>query len=256
VDIEDVRAKAGQGTARARFMYVLPNFQNPTGRTMSEARRAALSEMRGARDRPAAAGRQPLWRPVVRHRTAAAGPDRAQPRRRHLHGLVLERCWHRACAWVSWWHRKAVYPKLLQAKQAADLHTPGFNQRIVSEVMKDGFHGPACAHHPRAVQGSSATRCSKPWTRELPARPSQSDDERVVWNKPSRRHVPVGAPARRCMNAVDLLPRAVEHGVAFVPGRTRSMPTTAITRTLRLSFVTPSAEEIRTRRGRSGAGHP
>ena len=25
----------------ARFLYVLPNFQNPTGRTMSEARRAA-----------------------------------------------------------------------------------------------------------------------------------------------------------------------------------------------------------------------
>ncbi|MGA8515266.1 MAG: PLP-dependent aminotransferase family protein, partial [Burkholderiaceae bacterium] len=27
----------------ARFLYVLPNFQNPTGNTMSEARRAALS---------------------------------------------------------------------------------------------------------------------------------------------------------------------------------------------------------------------
>ena len=33
----------------------------------------------------------------------------------------------------------ALYPKLLQAKQAADLHTPGFNQRMVAEVMKDGF---------------------------------------------------------------------------------------------------------------------
>jgi len=28
---------------------------------------------------------------------------------------------------------------LLQAKQAADLHTPSFNQRMVSEVMKEGF---------------------------------------------------------------------------------------------------------------------
>ena len=34
---------------------------------------------------------------------------------------------------------KSVYNKLLQAKQAADLHTPGFNQRVVSEVIKDGF---------------------------------------------------------------------------------------------------------------------
>jgi 2-aminoadipate transaminase len=36
-------AKTGAGADRARFLYVLPNFQNPTGRTMSEARRAALS---------------------------------------------------------------------------------------------------------------------------------------------------------------------------------------------------------------------
>src|SRR5205085_5245912 len=28
-------------TKDARFVYLLPNFQNPTGRTMSEARRAA-----------------------------------------------------------------------------------------------------------------------------------------------------------------------------------------------------------------------
>jgi 2-aminoadipate transaminase len=33
----------------------------------------------------------------------------------------------------------ALYPKLLQAKQAADLHTPSFNQRVVAEVLKDGF---------------------------------------------------------------------------------------------------------------------
>src|SRR6185503_1963927 len=29
--------------------------------------------------------------------------------------------------------------KLLQAKQAADLHTPGFNQRLVHEVIREGF---------------------------------------------------------------------------------------------------------------------
>ena len=40
VDMADLAAKA-EG---ARFFYVLPNFQNPTGRTMPEARRAALSQ--------------------------------------------------------------------------------------------------------------------------------------------------------------------------------------------------------------------
>jgi 2-aminoadipate transaminase len=39
----DVDALA-DAAADARFLYVLPNFQNPTGRTMSEARRRALSQ--------------------------------------------------------------------------------------------------------------------------------------------------------------------------------------------------------------------
>ena len=43
VVIADLPSKVGTGANKARFLYVLPNFQNPTGRTMSEARRAALS---------------------------------------------------------------------------------------------------------------------------------------------------------------------------------------------------------------------
>ena len=34
-----------------------------------------------------------------------------------------------------------MFPKLLQAKQAADLHSPSFNQRMICEVMQDGFLG-------------------------------------------------------------------------------------------------------------------
>ena len=41
VNIADLRSKA----AGARFLYVLPNFQNPTGNSMDEARRAALSQV-------------------------------------------------------------------------------------------------------------------------------------------------------------------------------------------------------------------
>src|SRR5256885_16704858 len=40
--VEDFAAKAGTGADKARLAYVLPNFQNPTGRTMAEARRQAL----------------------------------------------------------------------------------------------------------------------------------------------------------------------------------------------------------------------
>jgi 2-aminoadipate transaminase len=45
------------------------------------------------------------------------------------------------------------------------------------------------------------------------------------------------------MNAVDLLPFAVDHGVAFVPGAP-FYAGESDERSMRLSFVTPSVEEI------------
>ena len=45
------------------------------------------------------------------------------------------------------------------------------------------------------------------------------------------------------MSAVDLLPIAVDHGVAFVPGAP-FYADHGDPRTMRLSFVTPSVEEI------------
>eukprot|EP01034_Spumella_vulgaris_P025813 gene25813-32308_t len=48
VDPDDLRAKVGTGADKARFVYLLPNFQNPTGRTMTEARRAERHAQRAA----------------------------------------------------------------------------------------------------------------------------------------------------------------------------------------------------------------
>jgi 2-aminoadipate transaminase len=51
------------------------------------------------------------------------------------------------------------------------------------------------------------------------------------------------------MNAIELLPEAVERGVAFVPGAAfyaDETPDAQALRTLRLSFVTASREQIDT----------
>ena len=79
---------AGGAPRGARFLYLLPNFQNPSGRCIGEARRAALVRRRRG-DRPAAGRGQPVRRPLVRR--AAAGAARvALGRRRDLPRLVLE----------------------------------------------------------------------------------------------------------------------------------------------------------------------
>jgi 2-aminoadipate transaminase len=131
---------------------------------------------------------------------------------------------------------KNLYPKLLQAKQAADLHSPGFNQRMAAEVMKDGFldrHVPTI----RALYKSQRDAMLTALQREMKGLD-------VQWNTPAGGMF-LWARLPQGMNAIDLLPKAVDKGVAFVPGAPfyAGQPDT---RCLRLSFVTASVEQIDT----------
>ncbi|WP_296445652.1 PLP-dependent aminotransferase family protein [Rhodoferax sp. UBA5149] len=231
IDIADLQAKA-QG---ARFLYALPNFQNPTGRTMSEARRAALS---------AAAAR--LGLPLIEDNPYGdLWFDRAPPApltARNPDGCIYLGSFSKVLApglrlgFVV--APKAVYPKLLQAKQAADLHSPGFNQRLIAEVMKNGFlerHVPTI----RALYKSQRDAMLEALAREMPA---GEPDATLTWNTPAGGMF-LWARLPRGMNAVDLLPFAVEQGVAFVPGAP-FYADHGDPRTLRLSFVTPSVDDI------------
>jgi 2-aminoadipate transaminase len=137
---------------------------------------------------------------------------------------------------------KALYPKILQAKQAADLHTPSFNQRVASEVMQGDFLG---KHVPmiRKLYKSQRDAMLVALAREMPTTPG-NPDKSVTWNSPEGgmflwARLPAG------MNAVELLPKAVEKNVAFVPG-SPFYADNADPRSLRLSFVTATVEQINT----------
>ena len=231
VDIADLAAKVGTGAGKARFLYVLPNFQNPTGRTMTEARRAALVAKAAELGLPLIEDNPygDLW-----FDNAPALPLTA----RNPEGCIYLGSFSKVLApglrlgfIVA---PKAMYPKLLQAKQAADLHSPGFNQRLVAEVMKDGFldrHVPTI----RAQYKTQRDAMLQAMAQDMPAG--------VSWNTPDGGMF-LWARLPEGMNAVDLLPHAVDKGVAFVPGAA-FYADHADPRTMRLSFVTPSVEEIR-----------
>lgn len=227
--VDDLASKAKD----ARFIYLLPNFQNPTGRTMTEARRAAVSEAAAAAGLPIVEDNPygDLWF------------DQAPP-------LPLTARNPEGCIYLGSFSKilapglrlgflvapKAIYPKLLQAKQAVDLHTPIFTQRMVAAVMQDNFldrHVPTI----RALYKRQRDAMVAALRREM-----QDLDVKFT--------VPVGGmflwlrmPAG--IDSVALLARAVERNVAFVPGAPfyagESDP-----RTLRLSFVTASVDEIAT----------
>jgi 2-aminoadipate transaminase len=227
VDLADLANKA----SKARFLYLLPNFQNPTGRTMTEARRALLS--RRAME---------LGLPIVEDNPYGDlwfdAPPPLPMSARHPEGCVYLGSFSKVLApglrlgFIVAPH--SLYPKLLQAKQAADLHTPGFNQRMVSEVIQGGFldrHVPTI----RAVYKTQRDAMLAALSREMAGLD-------VTWNAPDGgmflwARLPEGT------SAIDLLARAVDKGVAFVPGAAfyAERPDA---RTIRLSFVTATADQI------------
>lgn len=231
--IDDFVAQAGSGADKARLAYVLPNFQNPTGRTMSEARRAALVAKAAELNIPLIEDNPygDLWFEEEPPLPLAA---------RNPEGVIYMGSFSKVLApGLRLGYLVApldVYPKFLQAKQAADLHTPGFNQRVVAEVIKDGFldrHVPTIRTLYKAQRDTMLTALAR-----------EMEGLDVKWTRPvGGMFLWVTLPEG--MVAQTLLAAAVERHVAFVPGAP-FYADHADPRTLRLSYVTASSDEINT----------
>jgi len=213
-----------------RFAYLLPNFQNPTGRVIPRERRAALVQA-------ARSARVPL---VEDNPYGDLWFDEPPP-------PALSSLWPEGSIYLGSFSKvltpgfrlgylvapAELAPKLLQAKQAADLHTPGFNQRVVYEVVRDGF-----------------------LDRHVPTIRARYRAQRDAMDAALRRHMPAGTtwqtprggmffwlrlPAG--LDAMQLLDSAVTAGVAYVPGAP-FYAHAPDARALRLSFVTLTPADI------------
>ncbi|MDP1650234.1 MAG: PLP-dependent aminotransferase family protein [Rubrivivax sp.] len=231
-DAEGPLPQALDAARGARFLYLLPNYQNPTGRCMSAARRLALVARARQLGLPIVEDNPygELWfdAPPPPPLSAVAGDGAVYlgsfskvlaPGLRLGYVVAPER----------------LYPKLLQAKQAADLHTAGFNQRVVYEVIRNGFlrqHVPTIRARYRAQRDAMRAALEQ----HLPPG--------CHWQAPvGGMFFWVELPAH--IDATALLPRAVEAGVAYVPGST-FYPHGGHANTLRLSFVTVPPGTIHT----------
>ena len=214
----------------ARFLYLLPNFQNPGGRCMGAARRDAIATAALAQGLPVVEDNPygELWYDAPPPQPVCA---RLPESTIYLGSLSKILAPGLRLGYVV--APPEIFPKLLQAKQAADLHTPGFNQRIAFEVLQAGL-----------------------LERHLPAVRARYQAQRDAMQRALERHLPPGCHWVRPtggmffwlelpggIDATALLPRAVEAGVAYVPGAAfyATAPRAA---TLRLSFVTVSPERI------------
>jgi 2-aminoadipate transaminase len=128
-------------------MYVLPNFQNPAGVTLSEGRRHQLILLADKYGIPIVED-DPYGQ--LRYEGDHIAPlvvlDRENLRRDNgftLGNVVYLSTFSKTLApgirlaWIV--APEDVISKLVQLKQAADLHTSTFNQYVAYEVARDGF---------------------------------------------------------------------------------------------------------------------
>jgi 2-aminoadipate transaminase len=213
-----------------RLLYCIANFQNPTGRRMPIERRRECVEL-------ALAAALPIIEDDPYGALAYAGD-------------TLPSLWSLApdnTAYLGSFSKvlapglrvgymiapAELYPKLVQAKQAVDLHTSSLAQRVVFEAVKDGFLD---QHIPR-IRGLYAEQCRvmvEALRRELPpwVRWEAPQGGMFIWLQ-----LPEGN------DATALLGHALSQNLAFVPGAT-FFAERPQAHTLRLSFATPPPEKI------------
>ncbi|MBV2366711.1 PLP-dependent aminotransferase family protein [Streptomonospora nanhaiensis] len=226
---------------RPKLLYLVPTFQNPTGRTLPHERRAAIA---------AVAARHGLWivedDPYSELRYAGAplpslaAYDGAADRTVVLGSMSKVMSPGMRLGWVR--APEPLRPSLAVAKQAADLHTSTIDQAAAAVYLAEADF-PAhidrlcAAYRPRRDAMLAGLPDALPpgstWTRP--------QGGMFVWVR-----LPEGADAQSHLRA------ALDNGVAFVPGAPfyAERPDPA---TLRLSFTTHTPEEIGKGLARLGA---
>jgi len=225
-----------------KFMYILPNFQNPGGVTLSRSRRdelVALSDKYGipiVEDDPYGQLRyegehQPPL--VVLDRINAAQDDAYQ-----MGNVIYLSTFSKVLApglrlgWIV--APPEVIARLSQIKQSTDLHTSSFAQMVAFEVAREGF----IDEHVKLIR-----RVYKERRDTMLQALDDFFPPDVSWTRPQGGlflwvTMPAGVNSRR------LLDLALRQNVAFVPGEA-FFPSGDTGSHMRLNFSNAQPEQIR-----------
>jgi 2-aminoadipate transaminase len=234
-DLDRVIARERGAGKRVRFLYVVPNFQNPTGLLLSREKRTRLLEAAGRHDilliEDDPYGE--LYFPDVADAsdTRPIKADDRDDRVIYLSSFSKTLAPGYRVAWIA--APAELAAKLEVAKQAADICTGALDQRVIWQSIERGVlaaQGPRLrAHyaHKRAVMERALREHLAP---------------ALTWPEP-RGGFFVWVTAPRQIDAEMLLARAMRHHVIFVVGSAFFVDGGG-TNTLRLSFSAPTPDRI------------
>ena len=228
VDVAELAASMAQH--QSKFFYGIPNFQNPTGLTYSLAKRQALAEFLISsgnvmiEDDPYGELRfiGHMLPPVFHYAP---------------HNTVLMGSFSKICApglrigWVV--ATPEILDKLTIAKQAADLHSSYFAQRVLCQYLQDND----IDQHIQRIRDAylqQRTAMVMALREYMPpeVRFTEPEGGMFLWLT-----LPESCPA------MALFPRAVQHKVAFVPGEPFSTDEQTSYQ-IRMSYCTVDSDTI------------
>jgi 2-aminoadipate transaminase len=221
--------------AGPKFLYVLPNFQNPSGVTLSRARRRRLVELANhygvpmVEDDPYGQLRYegehlpPLVELDARYHDCANGEHEFTGDVLYLSTLSKTLAPGLRVGWIV--APEAVIQRLVQMKQGADLHTSTFCQMVAYEVARQGFLD-RHVRDIRQVYGERRNAMLEALDRRFP--------KEVTWTRPQG-GLFLWVTLPPALDSGRLFEAALREKVAFVPGAS-FFPRGGGERTLRLNF--------------------
>lgn len=213
-----------------KLLYVIPTFQNPSGRTLAAGRRKVIAELAAqygfivAEDDP--------YRDL-RYTGQALAPIKSYDTTGHVVYMgSFSKLISPGLRVGYLLAQKDLLRKCTIGKQGTDLHTPNLNQAIVDQFLRRGL----LEGHIQSV---------------IPAYRQKLElmlDELSAFPEGTRYTAPEGglfvfAELPEDCDATALFPQAVERGVAYVPG-THFYPEGGHHNTLRLNFSNSTPEQI------------
>lgn len=231
----EARLRAGP-----KFIYVLPNFQNPTGVTLSYERRLKLIELAERYGVPIVEddpygqlryeGENLPALEVLDSQTRLQGSS-------YSGNVIYLSTFSKTLApgiriaWVV--APPEIINKLSLAKQGADLHTSTFNQIVTYEVAKGGF----LDEHVKLIRKTYKERLNV-----MIDTLEEHMPEGIKWTKP-KGGLFLWLTTPECLDCQDFFEDAVKEKVAFVPG-TSFFAEGGGHNTMRLNFSNATPEKI------------
>ncbi len=217
---------------RPKFLYTIPNFQNPTGITLTAARREALARV-AAEHGLIIVEDDPYGK--LRYRGADIPPVKSWD---EAGCVIYASTFSKTIApglrtgWVV--APPEIFNRLLILKQASDLHTSSFDQLVAHTYLTQ--NDPA-AHLEliRRVYGERFELLDAALRAEMPTG--------YHWTKPEGGMF-LWITGPESLDALELLKRAIAQKVAFVPGRD-FFPADGGRNFLRLNYSNSTPERIR-----------